>query len=36
LGGLTSSTTYYWHVRSVYAGAYTYTNGNTWWSFSTP
>lgn len=28
-------TTYYWHVRSVFQGAYTYSDSDTWWSFST-
>jgi len=35
LSGLANNTTYYWLVRSSYAGAYTYSDFSTWWSFTT-
>ena len=35
VSGLNVNTLYYWHVRSVYAGGYTYANNNAWWSFRT-
>ena len=34
LVGLNPNTTYYWQVRSVFDGGYTYAN-NAWWSFRT-
>jgi hypothetical protein len=34
-GTLAGNTTYYWHVRSLYAGVYVYSDGDTWWSFTT-
>jgi hypothetical protein len=33
--GLSLGTTYYWHVRSINADGTTYSNSNTWWSFTT-
>ncbi|MBP6185708.1 MAG: hypothetical protein KA479_12265, partial [Saprospiraceae bacterium] len=35
LSGLSTSTTYYWQVRSVFAGGYSYANTSTWWAFTT-
>jgi hypothetical protein len=35
LSGLDGSTTYYWQVRAVLMGGYTYANSTTWRSFTT-
>jgi hypothetical protein len=34
IGPLAPNTTYYWQVRSIFAGGYAYAN-NAWWSFTT-
>ena len=35
LGSLSNNTTYYWHVRAHNISGDTYSNSNTWWSFTT-
>jgi hypothetical protein len=35
LSGLSNSTMYYWHVRANNNGGTTYSDSNTWWSFTT-
>jgi serine protease len=35
LSGLSAGTTYSWHVRAVNGGGTTYSNSDTWWSFTT-
>jgi hypothetical protein len=35
LSGLANGATYYWQVRAVLLGGYTYANSNTWRSFTT-
>lgn len=35
LSDLLTSTTYYWQVRAVRGGSYTYANNDVWWSFTT-
>jgi thermitase len=34
LSGLSTGTTYYWHVRAVNGGVITYSNTNAFWSFT--
>jgi len=34
ISGLSAGTKYYWHVRSNNNGGDTYSDGNTWWSFT--
>ena len=35
ISGLDTGETYYWQVRAVYNGGYTYANSGTWWTFHT-
>ncbi len=35
ISSLNPGSTYYWQVRSVFNGGYTYANGGTWWIFHT-
>jgi len=36
LSGLTPGSNYYWQARALNASGFTYADGGTWWSFSTP
>jgi hypothetical protein len=35
ISGLNRGTAYYWHVRAVYQGGFTYSNSDSWWTFYT-